>query len=231
MVSVEFSRQLSNLAEEMKGEKFPQVVLRESIFELVYILERIEHLRTKANLISLNRHESEKFLRSMRLIHFYSQCLVLWSYRILEILKETSDFIIPPNLRIARNILVAHYGIAKGNLREKLSRNQGFISSPKISPNGNLTYMIGPLESPASIASPSELQTIKQLFRKYCPGEPEPNIWEVCNKIFCNADIKIIDEDLAKIELFIRNNGGIITDSDRIIGCVIKLLEKYVKIG
>lgn len=221
--------QLWNLAKKIKADKFPQVVLRESIFELIYILERLEELRasTKADFSSVNRDEARNLFTSIRSIGFYSQCLVLWSYRILEILKETSNFRIPPDLKIARDILVAHYGIAYGKLTARLNRRHGFIVSPKISANGNLMYTLGPLGGPASAASSSELQTIKHLYKKYCPEESEPNIWEICWKIICKDNVRISRKDLDEIRKFIRNNGGTITDSDRIIGYVINSLKEY----
>jgi len=224
----DWSHQLWNLAKKIEADEFPQVVLRESIFDLIYILEKIEKLRadTKTG-SSINQDEAQNLLRLMDLIRFFSQCLVLWSYRILEILKITSNFKIPADLKIARNILAAHYGIASGNLTAKLNRRQGFIASPKISANGNLTYTLGPLGSPESIASSSELQTIKQLYKKYCPEEPEPNIWELCSSLLCKDIIEISNKDLEKIQDFIRNNGGTITDSDRIMGYVINSLKKY----
>ncbi|MDD4986255.1 MAG: hypothetical protein PHQ43_10800, partial [Dehalococcoidales bacterium] len=42
------------------------------------------------------------------------------------------------------------------------------------------------------------------------------------------SDREIGKEDLKQIREFIRNNGGIITDSQSVISCVIRSVEKYV---
>jgi len=221
--------ELSDLAKKIEGEGFPQIVLRQSISDLIYILKKIEKLREplKADFSSLDSDGTQKLFRSTKLIRFYSQCLLLWGFRILEILKVTSDLEIPSDIRIARNILAAHYGIARGSLTTKLSRKQIILDNPKISANGNLTYNLGPLGGPSSIASSSELLEIKQLYKKYCLEEAEPNTWEMCHKILCRDNAKITREDLRKIENFLRNNGGVLTTSDRILGFIINSLKQY----
>ncbi len=221
---------LKDIAKELKGDKFPQVVLEKSIYEFSYILERIEELMkvyNKSDFSSINQEEVEEFGRTVKLINFYAQCLVLWGHRILDILNETAGFEIPTDIKIARNILVAHFGIAFGDLKSKINRKQGFISSPKISPNGNLTYVIGPLGNPKS----SELETIKKLYKKYFLGKPMPNIQEICNIIMCNDEIEIEKQDLEKIKRFIRNNGGTITDSKRIMSYVLNSLNQYLTLN
>ena len=220
---------LSDLAKKIEGTGFPQRVLRQSISDLIYILKKIEALIEpyKADFSSLDSYEAQKLIRSTKLIHLYSQCLLLWGFRILELLKESSGLNIPSDIRIARNILAAHYGIASGRLATKLSIKQGILDNPKISANGNLTYNLGPLGGPSSIASSSELLEIKQLYKKYCLEESEPNTWEVCHKILCQDNAKITREDLSKIETFLRNNGGVFTTSHRILDFIINSLKQY----
>jgi hypothetical protein len=145
----------------------------------------------------------------------------------LDILKKTSGLKIPHDIRIARNILVAHYGTAFGELTTKLSRKQGIINYPMVSANGNLTYNLGPLGGLSSIASSSEVLEIKQLYKKYCLEESEPNTWEMCHKILCRGNAKITREDLCKIKNFLRNKGGVFTTSDRILGFIINSLKQY----
>ena len=221
--------ELSDLAKKIEGVEFPQRVLRESIFDLIYILKKIEELREplKADFSSLDSNEARKILEANNLIRFYSQCLLLWGFRILEILKRTSGLEIPDDIRVARDVLVAHFGNARGDLTTKLSITKGIISKPTISANGNLRYNLGPLGGPSSTASSSELIEIKQLYKKYCPEESEPNIWEMCHRILCRANAKIKKEDLRKIENFLRNNGGIFTTSDRILNFIISSLRQY----
>ena len=227
---LEKAYQLSDLAKEIEGEGFPQRVLRQSISDLIYILKMIEkltQLHIKGDFSSFDRGEVLKLIRSTPLIRFYSQCLLLWSFRILEILKETSDLEIPADIRFARNILAAHYGISVGKLKAKLSLEQGIFDNPKISPNGNLTYNLGSLGGPASFACSDELIEIKNLYKKYCLDESEPNVWEVCYKILCQNNAKIEVEDLRKVENFLRDNGGIFTTSHRILNFIIDSLKKY----
>ncbi len=221
--------QLENFTMQIKGEKFREVILWESTLDLVYILKRLGKLKrnTEIEISSATPEELKKYKESIDAIRFYSQCLLLWSHRVLEILKEISNVKIPDDLRIARNILVAHFGTAGGELKNKLDRNKGFITSPKFSPDGNFEYAIGPLGSPKSTANSLELKTINQLYKKYCPGEPDCNDWNICFKILC-SEKKKLKNDLEKIEEFIRNNGGVITNSKRIMECVIDSLENYL---
>ncbi|MCW3994422.1 MAG: hypothetical protein NWE85_07680 [Candidatus Bathyarchaeota archaeon] len=220
---------LSKIAKQIEGAGFPQRVLRESISDLIYILKKIEELiePRKADFSSLNNDEARRLFKSIKLIRFYSQCLLLWGFRILEILEETSGHEIPHDIRIARNILVAHYGVAKGNLTSKLSMKQVIIDNPKISANGNFTYNLSPLGGPSSIASPLELLEIKQLYKKYCLEGSEPNTWTVCYKILCRNNLKITKKDLSKIKDFLKNNGGVFTTSHRIVDFVINSLNQY----
>ena len=96
---------------------------------------------------------------------------------------------------------------------------------------GSFKYMIGPLGSPASIASPLELDRIKELFKKYCPEEPEFNWWYACYKVLHQGGLEVDKEDLMEIEGFIRNNGGMITDSQEVIKSVVQSIEKYIEGG
>lgn len=229
----DWASQLWSLADKLKeADRFPRVVLRQSIDDVAYILRRIEELTTIIKAESFTNHgEVWKKLKVMDLIRFYSQCLLLWSYRILEILKETSNSNIPHDIRIARNVLAGHLGVASkhgGKLqKEKLNMRQGFIGFPKISPDGNLTYVIGPLGGPESIASPEELLIIKKLYKKYCPEEPDPNMWEICRQILYKGNNEIGKQDLKNVEYFLLNNGGTISDSDRIISHVVNSLKEY----
>jgi len=224
--------QLENLGKQIKGEKFREVILWESTLDLIYILKRISKLNrnTEIEISSANQEELKKYKESIDAIRFYSQCLLLWSCRILEILREISNVKIPHDfhdVRIARNILVAHFGTARGRLKEELDTKKGFITSPKFSPDGNFEYVIGPLGSPSSIASSPELEDINRLHKKYCPSEPDCNVWNICFKILCSEKNKSRN-DLKRIEEFIRNNGGAITSSKRIIECVIDSIENYL---
>ena len=220
---------LENLAQQIRGGKFPEVILKKSTFDLIYILERISELKINAEveMSSATQEKLKKYLKSIEAIGFYSQCLILWSHRILDILNKISNIEIPDDLRIARNILVAHYGTANGELKEKLDIKKGFIISPKFSPDGSFEYVIGPLGSPKSTASSLELNEINQLYKKYCHGEPNCNIWNVSFKILCSGKNKC-RSDLKKIEDFIRNNGGVITNSKRIMEYVINSIDNYL---
>ena len=172
--------------------------------------------------------ELNVYMRSTKALRFYSQCLLLWSCRILDILKAMANIEVSPAMKLARNILVAYYGTADGNLKSKLTRETGFLVSPQFSPTGNFKYVVGPIGSPASTASTSELRRVERLFKKYCPQEREFNWWYACYKILHQDDRKVSKEDLKQIEEFIRNNGGMITDSQSVIECVIQYIEKYV---
>jgi len=110
-----------------------------------------------------------------------------------------------------------------------MTRRKGFLCHPKVSPDGNLTYSIGSLGGPASTASSSELPTIKQLYKKYYPEKPMVSIWEICNRIICRDDIEIEKKELKQIERFIHNNGGVVTNSHRIIKYVIQSLERLLR--
>lgn len=221
--------ELLGLAKEVKGNDFPHRVLRGSLSDLIYILERIEALIETSekgwSLSDEDETKAQKIIGSSRLIDFYSRCLLLWGVRILYILNETHGLKIPHDIRLARNILAAHYGVARGKLKSKLS-GVITITIPKISQSGNLTYSLGPLGGPSSIASKSELLEIKELYKKYCNEKSEPNIWQVCYKILCQDNIKISEEDLPKIENFLRNNGGTFTTSFRIVDFIIKSLNQ-----
>ena len=137
--------ELSVLLKKTEGEGFPQIVLMQSISDLIYVLKKIDkliQLHAKGDFSSFNRKEALKLFRSTPLIRFYSQCLLLWGFRILEILEKTAGLEIPLDIRIARNILAAHYGISGGNLTKRLSRKEIILDNPKISPNGNLDYIL-----------------------------------------------------------------------------------------
>ena len=221
---------LIELAKEIKYEDLPQAALIDSLLELTYILERIEELAPalEIDISSAGQGELNIYLKSSKALRFYSQCLLLWSCRILDILEAVANIEASPALKLARNILVAHYGTANGNLKSKLTREQGFLQSPKFSPDGSFQYVIGPLGSPASTASPSELQLVAGLFKKYCPKEQDFNWWNACYRILHQNDYKVSREDLKQIEKFIRNNGGIIADSQSAIQCVVDSVEKYL---
>jgi len=221
---------LVNLGKKIKDRGLPETALIDSIFELTYILQRIEELAPdlKIEISSAGQGELNIFSRSTKVLRFYSQCLLLWSYRILDILEAIANIEASQALKIARNVLAAHYGTADGNLKSKLTREQGFLVSPNFSPSGVFQYVIGSLGSPASTASPAELQVVEALFKKYCPEEKDFNWWNACYKILHQSDRKVTKEDLKQIEKFIRNNGGKITDSQSAIECVIDSVEKYL---
>jgi hypothetical protein len=220
---------LINLAKKIKTKSFSEEALGDSVFELAYILERIEQLAPDLEIdtSSAGQGELDRFSKSSKAVRFYSQCLLLWSYRILDILEAMTNIETFPALKVARNILAAHYGTASGNLKSKLTREQGFVVSPTFSPGGNFKYVIGPLGSPASTASPSESRLVEQLFKEYCPEEQSFNWWYACYKILHQRNYKVSKQDLKKIERFIRNNGGVITDSQSTIEYVISSIEKY----
>ena len=221
--------QLSVLLKKIEGEGFPQIVLRQSISDLIYVLKKIEkliQLNLKWDSIPFDKKEALKLFRSTPLIRFYSQCLLLWGFRILEILEKTSGLEIPSDIRIARAILAAHYGISRGNWKMKLNMKEIIVDIPKISPNGNLTYHLSSLGGPASFASSAELLEIKQLYKKYCLDDSEPNWWMVSYKILCQNNAKITPEDLRKIETFLRDNGGTFTTSHRIVNFIIASLKQ-----
>ena len=221
---------LIDLAKKVEDDGLPQAALRDSLYDLSYILRRIQELAPalKIDISSASRGELNMFWESHKAFRFYSQCILLWSFRILEILEVIANIKPSQALRIARNILGAHYGSAGGNLRSKLTREQGFLQSPKFSPDGRFEYVIGPLGSPASTASPTEKQIIERLFKQYCPQKQDFNWWNACYRILHQNDYKVSGEDLKQIEEFIRNNGGVITDSQSAIQCVLDSVEKYL---
>lgn len=221
---------LIDLRKKIKDEGLPQAALIDSLLDLSYILQRIQELAPalEIDISSASQGELNIYLKSFKALRFYSQCLLLWSCRILDILEAVANIEASPALKLARNILVAHYGTANGNLKSKLTREQGFLQSPKFSPDGGFQYVIGPLGSPASTASPSELQLVAGLFKKYCPKEQDFNWWNACYRILHQNDYKVSREDLKQIEKFIRNNGGIIADSQSAIQCVVDSVEKYL---
>lgn len=221
---------LIDLGKKIKDEGLPQAALIDSLLDLSYILQRIQELAPalEIDISSAGQGELNIYLKSSKALRFYSQCLLLWSCRILDILEAVANIEASPTLKLARNILVAHYGTANGNLKSKLTRGQGFLQSPKFSPDGSFQYVIGPLGSPASTASPSELQLVTGLFKKYCPKEQDFNWWNACYRILHQNDYKVSGEDLKQMEKFIRNNGGIIADSQSAIECVVDSVEKYL---
>jgi hypothetical protein len=225
--------ELAELAKGIKGDGFPQRVLRQSISDLIYVLKRIDKLiqLPLGDYSSYDEKKALKLFRSTRLVQFYSQCLLLWGFRLLEILKETSGLEIPSDIRVARDVLVAHFGIARGNLTKRLNAKEIVVDNPKISPNGNLTYALGSLGGPASFATSTERQEIEQLYKKYCLDESKPNVWEVCHKILCQNNQKVEKADMDKIEKFLRNNGGIFTTSHRILDFVIASLKQYTTLN
>jgi len=224
------SDRLIDLGKKIKPRGLPEAALTDSVFELTYILQRIERLAPdlEIEISSAGQGELNIFSKSSKALRFYSQCLLLWSCRILDILEAMANIETSPALKLARNILAAHYGTAVGNLKSELTREQGFLVSPRFSPSGSFQYVIGSLGSPASTASPSELQLVERLFKKYCPEGQDFNWWNACYKILYQNDYKVSKEDLKQIENFIRNNGGMITDSQSVIECVINSLEKYL---
>jgi len=221
---------LCDLVKKVKDKGLPEAALRDSVSELIYILQRIKELAPHLDIDTNSAGQSELniYVESSKILRFYSQCLLLWSCRILDLLDAISNIEIPPALKLARNILAAHYGTADGNLKSRLSKEQGFVASPILSRDGNFQYCIGSLGSPASTASSSELQLVKKLFKKYCPQEQDFNWWEACYKMLHQNDYKISKENLKQIEEFIRNNGGIITDSQSVIKGVLDSLEKHL---
>jgi len=221
---------LIDLTKKIEDDGLPQAALRDSLYDLSYILRRIQELAPalKMDISSASRGELNMYWESYKALRFYSQCILLWSFRILEILKIIANIEPSQALRIARIILGAHYGSAGGNLRSKLTREQGSLQSPKFSPDGSFEYVIGPLGSPASTASPLEQQIIEGLFKKYCPQKQDFNWWHACYRILHQNDYRISGKDLEQIEKFIRNNGGVITDSQSTIQCVLDSVEKYL---
>lgn len=222
---------LTDLGKEIKGDSLVETALMDSIFDFVYILQRIQELAQilKIDITTASQDQLNLYFRSNKALNFYSQCLLIWSCRILDILRSNADVKVPPEIKLARNILAAHYGTADGNLKSNLTREKGFTVGPQLSPNGSFKYVVGPLGSPASTASSSELDRIKDLFKKYCPGELEFNWWFACHKILHQDDREIAKEDLKEIEGFIRDNGGMITNSQYTIKCVVESVEKYIE--
>ena len=223
-------KHLIDLGRKINNDDLPESALGDSIFELTYILQRIEELAPalEIDVSSASQGELNIYFGSSKALRFYSQCLLLWSCRILDILEAIANIETSPALKLARNILAAHYGTADGNLKSKLTKKQGFLLSPQFSPSGKFKYVIGPLGSPASTASPSELQLVERLFKQYCPKEQNFNWWNACYNILHQNDYPISREDLKEIEKFIRNNGGMITDSQSAITCVIDSVEKHL---
>jgi len=222
---------LINLGKKVKGGGLPQAALIDSLLDLSYILQRIQKLAPTLGIdtSSASQRELNIYLKSSKALRFYSQCLLLWSCRILDILEKVANIEASPSFKLARNVLAAHYGTANGNLKSKLTREQGFLQSPKFSPDGSFQYVIGPLGNPASTASPLELQLVERLFKKYCPKEQKDfNWWNACYRILHQNDYKISRSDLKQIEKFILNNGGIIADSQSAIQCVVDSVEKYL---
>lgn len=221
---------LIDLVRKVEDDGLPQIALRDSLYDLSYILRRIRELTPalKIDISSANQGELNMYWESYKALQFYSQCVLLWSCRVMDILKAIANIEPFPALKFARNILVAHYGTANGNLKSKLTTEQGFLQSPKFSPDGSFQYVIGPLGSPASTASPPEQQIIEGLFKKYCPQNQNFNWWNACNRILHQNDYKVSRKDLNQIEEFIRNNGGVITDSQSVIQCVLDSVEKYL---
>jgi len=221
---------LINLVKKIKDRSLPEAALIDSIFELTYILKRIGELAPDLNIeiSSGSQDELDMYFKSTKALRFYSQCLLLWSCRILDVLELLANIEVSPALKLARNILAAHYGSADGNLKSKLTREQGFLVSPKFSPDGSFQYVIGSIGSPVATASPSASQLVERLFKEYCPKEQGFNWWYACYKILHQNDYTVSKEDLKQIEKFIRNNGGIITDSRSAIECVIDSVKKYL---
>lgn len=220
--------ELSKLAATIEGNGFLQIILRQSISELIYIIEKVEELLEpyRADLASLSDDEVKKMFKQIKHIRFYSQCLLLWGFRILEIIEKTAGLKIPLDIRIARNILAAHYGISRGKLKNKLGGKNIIIDVPKISPNGNLTYNLSSLGGPSSLSSEKEVLKIRNLYRKYVKPAI-PNTWEMCHEILCQTNVKITKKDQPIIEAFLRNNGGVFTTSHRILNLIIDSLKKY----
>lgn len=221
---------LIDLGKKIKLRGLPEAALTDSVFELTYILQRIEQLAPdlEIEISSAGQGELNIFSKSSKALRFYSQCLLLWSCRILDILEAMANIEACPALKLGRNIVAAHYGTAHGKLRSKLTREQGLIVSPKSSPSGSFQYVIGSLGGPSSTASPSELQLVERLFKKYCLEGEDFNWWNACYKILHQNDYKVSKQDLKQIKKFIRDNGGMITDSQSVIECVINSLEKYL---
>lgn len=224
---------LIDLAKKVKDDGLPQAALRDSIYDLSYILWRVQRLAPalKIDISSASQQELSVHSESLKALRFYSQCLILWSCRILEILEFIAHIEPPRVLKLTRHILVAHYGWADGNLRSNLKREQGFVQPPQFSPDGNFKYVIGPHGSPASTASPTEQQNIKTLFKKYCPQRQDFNWWNACYYILQQTDRPVSIEDFKKIEGFIRNNGGFITDSQSTIQCVLDSVQEYLTVN
>lgn len=221
---------LDELNTRIEGDSFQIEALRDSTRELSYILQRIEELwpSSEIDLTSTNQLGHAIYIMSNRGLRFYSQCLLLWSCRILEILDEISGIESPQAISLARVVVTAHYGTAGGKLKHSLKRETGFLVSPGFVPGGIFKYAIGPLGSPASTASPLERNVIETLFGKYCPEDKEFNWWTACYKILHQPERKVSGEDRKQILKFLRDNGGIFTDSKSVIECVTSSLQKYV---
>ncbi len=221
---------LNGLNRRIQGDNFQIEALRDSTGELSYILQRTEELwpGSEIDLTSTNQLGHAMYITSTRGLRFYSQCLLLWSCRILEILDEIAGIKAPPAIGLARIVVAAHYGTANGKLKHSLKRETGFLVSPGFVPGGIFKYAVGPLGSPASTASPSERHAIETLFRKYCPEDKEFNWWTACYKILHQPDREVSGEDSKQILRFLRDNGGILTDSKSVIECVISSLQMYL---
>jgi len=110
------SDRLIDLGERIKSRGLPEAALRDSVFELTYILQRIEELAPdlEIDISSASQDELNIFSKSHKALRFYSQCLLLWSCRILDTLEAMANIEPSPALKLARNILAAHYGTAHG---------------------------------------------------------------------------------------------------------------------
>lgn len=221
-------KRLTELAEKIRDRNLPEIALRESVFDLIYVLKRIKELypNTEVDTVTANQNELIKYSESRKALRVYSQCLLLWSSRILEILKKIANIEIPSDVNLARNILAAHFGSAWGNLLN-LTKENGFALSG-YSPGGVFQYIIASIGSPASTASNSEREVIQELHKKYCTEEKVFNPWFACFQILSQEKIKVCENDFKKIERFVHNNGGLISDSQRTVDCVIDSIEKYL---
>lgn len=88
--------------------------------------------------------------------------------------------------------------------------------------------MIGTYGGPVVSATPDELQDIKGIYHKCFDDNQTPNWWFACYEILHHCKSKVTKGDLKKMDEFIRNNGGMITDSESVIKHILDSLKMYL---